>query len=155
MTKSKAPVSSFGPELQNALRAGANEKIILVFDTPQLAVRFAARINALRSAMRREKHRDTDQLYRAGVSIPKENPCSVVIAPKDSEFRTALKAAGLDSAPLPIERVMDVPTPQPGTEHDPANNFLASLTIATTIPPRPKDEKVDDASNKNVDPTLK
>ena len=134
MTKSKTPVSSFGPELQDALRAGSNQRIELAFESESLAIRFAARINALRSAMRRENHSDADRLYRAGVY--REGAC-VIIMPKDSEFRGVLKAAGLFNVPdAPVVQHIDVPTPRPGTEDDPANSFLASLTQATTIPPK-------------------
>lgn len=137
MTKSKLPVSSFGPELQNALRAGSNEELRLVFDTPQMAIRFSARINALRAAMRREKHPDTDRLYRAGVSISRENDKCVVIAPKDSEFRDVLREAGIrGTPPSPHVTKLEIPTPRPGVEHDPANDFLANLTEATKVPPK-------------------
>lgn len=131
MTKSKLPVSSFGPELQDALRAGSNTQIELVFETPSMAVRFASRINALRSAMRREGHSESDRLYRAGVSI---KGCTVVIAPKDSEFRDVLKRAGIAGIPpSPTVHQIDVATPRPGVVDDPATSFLQTLTEATTV----------------------
>lgn len=140
--KSKAPVSSFGPELQSALRSGSNKRLELSFESPALAVRFAARINQLRSAMRAEGHPDADRLYRAGVYLPK-GTCTVVIMPKDSEFRDALKAAGVDNVPEPPTVVRhEISTPRPGVVADPANDFLASLTEATTVPGR-EDEKKD------------
>lgn len=141
MTKSNAPVSSFGPELQNALRAGANAELRLNFDDPKMAIRFIARINALRAAMRREKHPDTDRLYRAGVSISRENPKCVIIAPKDSEFRDILRTAGVkDVLPSPSVNEIEVATPRPGVVDDPAATFLAGLTEATRVPQKPLGE---------------
>lgn len=128
------PVSSFGIELQNALRAGSNKEVRIEFATPNLALRFNQRINALRAAMRREAHPDADQYYRAGVSISKENPKELIIAPKDSEFRAALKTAGIDAPPLPETLIMTMPTPQPGTSPDSADQFLATLAAATEPP---------------------
>lgn len=152
MTKSKikAPVSSFGPELQQVLRQGANKELRIRFETTQLAARFSARINALRSAMRAEKHPDSDRLYRAGVSIPKDDPCCVVVAPKDSEFRDSISKLFSDVQPPPQIVEFSAETPRPGVVEDPATSFLATLADATKV----SDENVrgeEPPSEKGVD----
>src|SRR5258705_33304 len=94
MTKSNQPVASFGAEIQSTLRAGAERELRLKFSHRNLAIRFGQRINALRAAMRREDHPDWHQLYRCGVHHDPDDPRILIIAPKDSEFRAALQAAG-------------------------------------------------------------
>lgn len=128
MARSNAPVSSFGPELMTVLKDGANARRDYDFPDPQTAFRFMSRINALRAAMRREKHPDSDRVYRAGVKIPRDNKCRVVVAPRDSEFGDFLKSAGTpilhEDPPDPSPRE----TPHPGTAPDSADSFLSSLT---------------------------
>lgn len=93
--------------------------------------------------MRRESHRDTDQLYRAGVRISRENPCQLIIAPKDSEFRSALRDAEIAVGPPPSVIDVVMPTPIPGVAKDAADDFLATLSDATAPP--------DETSKKDVD----
>lgn len=144
------PVSSFGKELQDALRAGSNKEVRIEFTTPELALRFNQRINSLRAAMRREAHPDSDQLYRAGVRISKENPKILIISPKDSEFRDALKAAGLEAAPLPQVITISM-TPSPGVSPDAADAFLSTLHTATDPAAQSEVENTIPTSEKNVD----
>lgn len=133
MTRSRTPVSSFGTELQAVLREGANKELRIHFESESLAIRFRARINALRAAMRREKHADSDRLYRAGVRIDPQSPKTVIIAPKDSEFRDAISDAHIPTDLPPTVSEIDIPTPKPGVETDPAESFLSTLTKATTV----------------------
>jgi hypothetical protein len=148
MAKAHQPSSSFGTELLSVLREGANKRIELTFETVALAIRFTSRINALRAAMKREKHPDTDRLYRAGVYLQKGSN-TVIIQPKDSEFREVIEAAHITVDPLPELSHYDVETPKPGVEEDPATLFLSTLTEATSVPreaeaPRPPSDKVDE-----------
>lgn len=140
MTRVKdMPASSFGANLHEVLRKGANKELVLNFPTSALAVRFRHRINALRSAMKREKHPDWKQLYRCGVYVDPARPNTLIIAPRDSEFNDVLKKAGVETDSLerieysiPVSATpFDKPDP-----YDPAESFLATLREATTVPPR-------------------
>lgn len=134
MAKTNQPVSSFGAELQATLRKGAQQELEIRFDTPALAIRFRQRINALRKALKDSNHADWEQMYRCGVYIDPKDPRILRLAPRDSEFRSFLQAAGVGvEAPLPTT-VVEVSTPAPGTAPDAADDFLSTLREATTIP---------------------
>lgn len=128
MAKNHAPISSFGAELHSVLRKGADTRITITFDTPQLAVRFNQRINQLRNAMKHHKHPDWENLYRCGVYVDKTNPCVLHIGPKDHEFREALAAAGIEVQEIKHVEVQITSAP-PGT----VDEFLSTLTDATSV----------------------
>lgn len=139
MARTHAPVSSFGPELQSVLREGANREVKIKFETGKQAVRFVARINALRSAMRKEKHPDADQLYRAGARIDPTDLRTVIVSPRDSEFRSFISDAkvGITSAPptaFPEGGVPETSTPVPGVASDVADSFLSTLSEVSPDP---------------------
>lgn len=139
-----APVSSFGAELHAALRHGAQKEIKLRFETSTLAKRFMHRINHLRAAMKKENHTNWEQLYRCGVHIDRRDPCALILAPRDSEFRAALSSANIGPEPLPtLEIIISTPSPeQEGAAPSSAvENFLSELTNLTSVaqglaPPR-------------------
>ena len=137
MTKSnRFPASSFGAELQATLREGANKELRLKFDTEAMATRFMHRINALRAAMKREAHQDWEQLYRCGVHRDVLDRKIIVLSPRDSEFRTTLKDAGIVLAPPAEVKEYNIKTP-PAPEvlpPDPTDDFLATLREATSVP---------------------
>lgn len=135
MTKppSIQPLSSFGPELQSTLREGANRELRITFPTESLAVRFAQRINQLRLAMKRAAHPEWEQLYRCGIHFAEGDKTTLIIGPKDSEFRSFLRKAGVDVAsPPPVSEVTIHP---PSSPSDPVDEFFAELVAATTPPP--------------------
>ena len=134
MTSSNQPVSSFGSELQAALREGANRRLEIRFSDPKLAIRFCQRINSLRAAMRKANHPGWEQLYRAGATIDREDRRLLVIQPKDAEFRDALRDAKITTPPAPLTTHVEVPTPKPGVATDSADDFLATLTEQTEVP---------------------
>lgn len=136
-TDQKAPVASFGAELLQALQKGAEKEYRITFESETLAKRFQHRINHFRSAMKREKRAEAAELYRCGIHQDPLDKKTLILAPRDSEFRKALRSAlGSDSlSPLPSVSV-DVATPEPGD--DPASSFLGELTEATKVPPAPK-----------------
>src|SRR5215831_18448697 len=102
MTRSnRFPASSFGAELQATLREGANKELRLKFESEALATRFMHRINALRAALKREDHADWEQLYRCGVRRDPGDRRTLILAPRDSEFRSVLKDAGIAISPIP------------------------------------------------------
>jgi hypothetical protein len=122
--RSRTPVSSFGPELLAALREGSERQVTFSFPDPKVAIRFIARINSLRVAMRREEHDYAEAVYRCGARIDPDNRCRVILAPRDSEFLSALKAAEVDVTPL----LPKAPTPLPGVApDDEAESFLSTL----------------------------
>lgn len=123
MTKSRTPVSSFGPELLAALREGSSAEVIFDLPSKELATRFKARLNALRAAMRKEDHPLAAQVMRAGIRSPSDNACRVILAPRDSEFASALKRASVE-VDLFLPRAQ---TPLPGTSPDPASDFLSTI----------------------------
>lgn len=134
MAKTNQPVSSFGAELQATLRRGAQQELVIKFDTPALAIRFRQRINALRKALKDSAHPDWEQMYRCGVYIDPTDKCKLRLAPRDSEFRQFLQDAGVDvAAPVPTTEVT-VATPTPGVAPDAADDFLSTLRDETSIP---------------------
>lgn len=135
MTKSDQPVESFGPELLATLRKGADQEIRITFSDERLVTRFIQRLNQLRLAMKKANHPDWQQLYRCGFHPDLRDRKTLIIAPKDSEFRSFLQTAGVDVAAPPEITEVRIETPLPGAPIDPAESFLATLTEATTIPP--------------------
>jgi hypothetical protein len=126
------PVSSFGAELQATLREGANKELRIRFNTEALATRFMHRLNALRAAMKREKHADWEQLYRCGIHKDPADPRIIVLNPRDAEFRQAVRDAGVSIvAPLPDTSEYEVKATGP---NEPVDDFLATLRDATTVP---------------------
>lgn len=123
MTKSSSPISSFGPELMVILREGSEKRCTYDLPSSQAAFRLMSRINALRAAMRRESHPDSDRVYRAGVKIDRENRCRVIVEPKDSEFRNLLS----NSSPLAELTAQNIPVDPPGVAEDSADVFLSDL----------------------------
>lgn len=129
MARIHSPITSFGAELQAVLRQGADRKLRITFPSKNLATRFKQRLNALRNAMKHAKHADWEQLYRCGVYDDPNDPCTVEIGPKDSEFREALLAAKIDvNAPPPTTEV-SISDPVPGS----VDSFLSDLTDATNV----------------------
>jgi|SRR5215471_9352264 hypothetical protein len=132
MTRSpRFPASSFGAELQATLREGANKELRIKFETPKLCTRFMHRLNALRAALKREQHPDWEQLYRCGIHKDTIDGSILILGPRDSEFRSAIAQAGVSlTAPVPERIEVTIPT----APADPADDFLATLRDATTIP---------------------
>jgi hypothetical protein len=131
MSKSDQPLSSFGAELHSTLRAGADRELRIKFPSVRMATRFHQRINQLRLAMKKSGHPDWPQLYRCGLHFAEDDPTTLIIGPKDSEFRSILRdagVAGIDS-PAPVSEVV---VPEPSL--DPADTFLSTLVEETTIP---------------------
>lgn len=120
MSDPKSPVSSFGDELQKALRLGCKQEVILNFPSEKLASRFRQRIMALRRAMRTEKHPEWQEAYRCGVFL---EGARVTLAPRDSEFAGVIGALP-PAPPLPEAPSLVEGAPEPS---DPADAFLASL----------------------------
>ena len=118
--KSRFPVSSFGSDLQAVLREGAEKELRLTFPTDKIATRFMHRINSLRSAMRKEGHRDWEQYYRAGIYKDRGNPSVVIIAPRDYEFKETIQKAG-------VQTVDDSAPPLAAPSGDTVDDFLSSL----------------------------
>ena len=134
MTRSsRFPASSFGAELQATLREGANKELRLRFDSEALATRFMHRINALRAALKREDHPDWQQLYRCGVHRDPGDRRTLILAPRDSEFRSVLKDAGVAVNPIPEVKEFNIKTPSPDGPPS-VDDFLSDLRDATTVP---------------------
>ena len=134
MTRSsRFPASSFGAELQATLREGANKELRLRFDSEALATRFMHRINALRAALKRENHPDWEQLYRCGVHRDTGDRRTLILAPRDSEFRSVLKDAGVTVNPIPEVKEFTIKTPSPDSVPS-VDDFLSDLRDATTVP---------------------
>lgn len=137
MTRSERfPISSFGAEILATLKEGANKEIRLKFDNETIATRFMHRINALRAAMKREGHTDWEALYRCGVHRDQIDRTTIILAPRDSEFRGVLQAAGIPLTEA-VPPVSEYKIKSPGFDEpgvDPAEDFLATLRDITTVP---------------------
>lgn len=114
MTRSrKTPISSFGPEIFEALIQGSRKKFT-ISTTYRKAMQFRLQIHKLRERMREENHELYPVASRTKVSIAWEPtiptkqgyhnsrrpedidaPVTMTIAPRDSEFTEALVAAGI------------------------------------------------------------
>jgi hypothetical protein len=91
------------------------------------------RINALRAALKRENHPDWEQLYRCGVHRDTGDRRTLILAPRDSEFRSVLKDAGVTVNPIPEVKEFTIKTPSPDSVPS-VDDFLSDLRDATTIP---------------------
>lgn len=139
MARTFAPVTSFGKELHDALRNGADKRIEIDFDNEKMAIRFNQRINALRNAMKKENHPDWVQLYRCQA---RREGKRLILAPADSEFREALNRAGIDNiADPPPTTAVEVITPLPGAVS--VDSLFIDLVNATTPPETEEDSSVD------------
>lgn len=124
MSRAPKAVESFGPEIMAALVQGATKRIVLQVPYRK-AVHFRQRANALRAAMRNTNHTmysaisqttititwppsTVEEKSSRGVRRPKDpnTPCTLTIAPADSEFTDALTSAGVTIVP---------PKPSPDT----------------------------------------
>lgn len=123
-------VESFGPELLAALLSAATGSLPPVTLPYNKAVRFRQRLYQLRNAMRKAKHEKYHLVCRVRITIEwdgkvetmkagehyvpvdKRAPCRVTLTPNDSEFSSALKAAGLDTS-LGADPVAEVALSQP------------------------------------------
>lgn len=108
------PIESFGPELFRALIEGAKRRV--EFELPyRKAIHFRQRANQLRNEMRKQGHEQANVVSQAKIAIswpdsamvnrssrnvrhPSDpnTPCTVTIAPADSEFTDVLKTAGIE-----------------------------------------------------------
>ena len=141
--KRKTPVSSFGPEIMQALLRGAKERFELVLPYRE-AVRFAMRINSLRRAMYDESHSEATLVQKTRVRVrwgeaggfdktpekhssrnvpfpvDREAPSRLIIEPHDSEFTEALLKAGIEADKLKSDPLADYTpvstVPEPGSE---------------------------------------
>jgi hypothetical protein len=135
MARTFAPVTSFGQELHEALRAGADKRIELKFDNEKMAIRFNQRINALRNAMKKENHPDWIQLYRCQC---RREGAKLILAPADSEFREVLDSAGVKNiSPAPPTTKVNITTPEPGKLD--VDSLFTDLVEATRLPKDPDD----------------
>jgi hypothetical protein len=136
MTRSnRFPVSSFGADLHATLREGANKELRLKFDSEALCTRFMHRLNALRAAMKREETPGWAELYRCGIHKDVHDKKILILSPRDSEFRKVIEDAGITlSAPVPPVTEYKIKTPTIDEPSDPADDFLAMLRDATTVP---------------------
>lgn len=127
-------VSSFGPEIMQALLRGAKER----FEVPltyRMAVQFSQRINRLRRAMREEAHPQYGLVAKTKITIvwgkragypeveekassqnvktPRDidSPAKLIIQPHDKEFSAALIAAGIRVDDLRIDPLDEIARP--------------------------------------------
>ena len=146
-------ISSFGPELLNALVKGSHEKVEFSVPTYKAAFSFRTRAYALRKAMISQKHplgsvvaltRITLKwdpkapviLNSKNVPRPEDTsiPTTVTLQPNDSEFHDILVAAGVEMKDLswdPLEE--GLPPPRGGVMPDDIKSILDKY--------KPEDEK--------------
>ena len=93
--KPPIPLSSFDPRFRNLLLEGAKAPLEVPCASRSEAVRLRQRLNQYRFACKQhfasEAH-EWEPLYRC---IVQQNGNTLVLRPRDSEFDTALSAAGL------------------------------------------------------------
>lgn len=118
MTKPQETLTSYSPEIFQALIEGAKRKIELNLPYNQAAY-FRHRAHRLRHQMRLQNHEHAATVAQAKITITwppttpirrtKRNvafpvdistPCTLTIAPADSEFTEALAKAGVTVTPL-------------------------------------------------------
>lgn len=136
-TRPSKDVSSFGPEIFEALIEGSKREIVLELPYRK-AVFFRQRANSLRAAMRAAGHEKSSIVAQTtlrilwgheagyedvpekkspqGVRFPinKMAPAKLVITPADKEFSEALKKAGVTIRPLTEDT-----SPSPKTHIEP------------------------------------
>src|SRR5215469_12720614 len=140
-TRRAHPVSSFGPELLEALVRGGERELIIELPEVRNATYMVQRLYELRKRMREEEHPQWELVSRCRISNVRTidgKPVKtniVRIRPYDAEFRHALDRA-LDSAGFPgmkeITEVKGIPSDSPpdppsDTPSGAFDSFLANL----------------------------
>lgn len=135
-TRMPKPVSSFGPEILQALIEGSKREIVLPLPYRK-AVFFRQRVNALRAEMRRQNHELLGVVSQTTVRIlwgedaglppvpekksstnvrhptDKNVKVHLIISPADKEFSEALKAAGVEVKPIAPDTVPNTGSTEP------------------------------------------
>lgn len=123
MTRTPTPIESFGPEIMQALLAGAKGRYEIELDYAR-AVKFRQRVYQLRNSMRHAAHEAYITVSRTRIQIvwgtaigdpevpenisrkktkwPKDihTRCKLIISPYDSEFADALGKVGIKAGEL-------------------------------------------------------
>jgi hypothetical protein len=101
--KSPPPVSSFGPELLAALLRGGESRLEIKLSSFDLAFSLRQRFYALRKSMRNETHPQTSLAYRCSIALPskeQDGTSILTLRPRDDEFASALRDAGISAPKL-------------------------------------------------------
>lgn len=115
---SRSPVSSFGPELMEALIRASRDRVEIPFPDMNTMRHFQMRIHMLRGAMQRERHPSYSLVTRVhtscqwdfskhpkGAKYPRDaTDCVLLMYPKDSQFKDILKNVGI----VPGEAAQDI-----------------------------------------------
>lgn len=115
---SRSPVSSFGPELMEALIQASRKRVEIPFPDMNSMRHFQMRIHMLRGAMQRERHPNYALVTKVhtscqwdfskhpkGAKYPRDAvACVLLMYPKDSQFSDILAKAGI----VPGEAAKDI-----------------------------------------------
>jgi hypothetical protein len=149
VNKSKAPPlpttrvrsrdsNAFDPRYKDALLAGLANPLVLEFDSNREAIRFRARCQAYRFAVKLE-NQDSGLialLYRVKTTVEGRK---VTISPVDSEFEKQLSSIPTLDAPLPI--TSSPPRISPPSESSDAPTLEDLMADLDNFVSHPSDEK--------------
>jgi len=98
----KTPTQAFDSSLQELFRRGALSVIRMTCPSKEVAIRYRARLNKLRTAMRNENHPDWKLLHATCVRIDRADPRILILEPQDYEFAQAIhKVLGTEPTIVP------------------------------------------------------
>lgn len=113
------PSQGFDPELADLFREGALRVIRIDCKTKEAAIRYRARMNRLRLAMRKENRSGWENLYRASLHIDPSTPTVLVVQPVDHEFVAEIRKV--------IGEKTTAPTAPQEIDQNLVSKFLKSL----------------------------
>ena len=96
--KSIPPVSSFGSELLATLLRGAQASFEIPCGSFETAFALRQRLYALRKSLKAESHPSCSTVYRVSIALPSKSGI-LTLRPKDEEFTSILRAAGIAATP--------------------------------------------------------
>lgn len=144
------PIESFGPEILAALIKGSKETVTIPFPSYRHAYHFTMRLSQLRSQMALQKHPLSSVVMRtkfsldwgqhqteagtrynhrrAAIPVDRNIATTVILSPRDSEFTSALKRAGITEGELGRDILEDLPPAQVPMPQEELADFLDQFT---------------------------
>lgn len=132
MTQSdKYTLSSFDGRLIVALLKGARERVVLPLESHARAISLRHRMQQLRTRMKRVHHPDWPLTYRCIIREPQQHDKGwhLILEPRDSEFTSAFKAAGIEAPALEDDPLLGFDLGNIAPDPDAARRLDAALDI--------------------------
>ena len=127
--------TGISPEFQELIQRAASETISIPLASRAIATKFRQRLHSARKHLMRAAGRPnatpTDKMLATLAEqietsiVEDEGSAMLIVRPRDSQFRDALRAVGIGGQPQPIqETVADTPSPAASPPADPLHAYL-------------------------------